>query len=35
MPGTMDSHGCTVMKAWPSLIIAPQSGAGGWMPSPR
>ena len=35
MPGMMDSHGCTVMKAWPSLIIAPQSGAGGWMPRPR
>ena len=35
IPGSVASVQCVVMNSCPSLIIAPQSGVGGWAPSPR
>ena len=34
-PGIVESSHFVVMKAWPSAIMPPQSGVGGWMPRPR
>ena len=35
MPGNVASVHFVVRNSWPSLIIVPHSGVGGWMPSPR
>ena len=34
-PGMMAIHWSLWRKFWPSVIIDPQSGAGGWIPRPR
>src|SRR5262249_28112523 len=33
-PGATVSHGAVVIRSWPSAIIVPQDGFGGWTPAP-